>query len=121
MLVGDGGSKHDPTDEIVGNPIHAFNLVKRFVVDWKKIENDLSKDDCKETAFKIKKRRLKTVLPKEDDLHQSAQVILTKPIFIVHSYRSSRGIFKWAVKKRRHHMGLGLSYIFIDFGISVQC
>ena len=78
MLVGDGGSKHDPSDEVVGNPIHAFNLVKRFVVDWKKIEKDLSTDDWKETAFKIKKRRLKTVLPKEDDLHQSAQVILTK-------------------------------------------
>ena len=100
MLVGDGGSKHDPTDEVVGNPIHAFNLVKRFVVDWKKIENDLSKDDWKETAFKIKKRRLKTVLPKEDDLHQSAQVILTKPTFI-HIVKS-RGNFKWAVKKRRH-------------------
>ena len=85
MLVVDGGSKHDPTDEIVGNPIHAFNLVKRFVVDWKKIENDLSKDDWKETAFKIKKRRLKTVLPKEDDLHQSAQVILTKPTLYISS------------------------------------
>ena len=63
-------------DRVAGNPIHAYNLVKRFVVDWKRIEQDLAKDEWKETAFKLKKRRLGTVQPKDDDLHKSAQAII---------------------------------------------
>ena len=64
------------TERIIGNPIHAFNMVKRFAVDWKKIEKDLEQQNTewKDTAFKLKKRRLKTVQLKEQDLHQSAQV-----------------------------------------------
>jgi uncharacterized protein YpuA (DUF1002 family) len=33
------------TDRVVGNPIHAYKMMKRFSVDWKKIENDLKEDD----------------------------------------------------------------------------
>ena len=46
-------------DRVVGNPIHAYKMMKRFSVDWNKIEQDLKKDDwsgrqkrCSFSAFK---------------------------------------------------------------------
>ena len=64
------------TERITGNPIHAFNMVKRFAIDWKLIEKDLQQQntDWQDMVFELKKRRLKTVQLKEQDLHQSAQV-----------------------------------------------
>ena len=32
-------------ENIVGNPIHAYKMIKRFAVDWNKIEDDLKEDD----------------------------------------------------------------------------
>ena len=32
-------------DRIVGNPIHAYKMMKRFSVDLGKIEKDLKEDD----------------------------------------------------------------------------
>jgi len=65
-------------DRVAGNPIHAYNLVKRLTVDWKRVEQDLAGHEVawKETAFQLKKRRLGTVQPKEEDLHGSAQAII---------------------------------------------
>ena len=63
-------------ERVVGNPIHAYKAVKRFVVDWRQIEKDLAKDDWKDTNFKLKKRRLGSVVPREDDLNGSAQSII---------------------------------------------
>ena len=34
-------------DLIAGNPIHAYKMMKRFAVDWKKLEQDLTEDDWK--------------------------------------------------------------------------
>jgi hypothetical protein len=34
-------------DRISGNPIHAYKMMKRFAVDWKKLEQDLTEDDWK--------------------------------------------------------------------------
>jgi len=34
-------------DRVIGNPIHAYKLMKRFAVDWKKLEQDLTDDDWK--------------------------------------------------------------------------
>ena len=32
-------------DRIVGNPVHAFNLIRRFTIDIPNIEKDLRGDD----------------------------------------------------------------------------
>ena len=34
-------------DRLVGNPIHAFNLIRRFTVDIPSLEQDLKEDDWK--------------------------------------------------------------------------
>jgi hypothetical protein len=39
-------------DRVVGNPIHAYKLMKRFAVDWKKLEQDLTDDDWKGNGLK---------------------------------------------------------------------
>lgn len=41
-------------DRVVGNPIHAYKLMKRFAVDWKKLEQDLTDDDWKGNGLKWK-------------------------------------------------------------------
>jgi uncharacterized protein YjaZ len=42
--VGDGDSG-ELLNRIVGNPIHAYKMMKRFSIDWKKIELSLEEDD----------------------------------------------------------------------------
>ena len=41
------GSDSEFFDRITGNPIHAYKMIKRFAVDWKKLEADLNEDDWK--------------------------------------------------------------------------
>jgi hypothetical protein len=44
----DGGGDGDSGEllnRIVGNPIHAYKMMKRFSIDWKKIELSLEEDD----------------------------------------------------------------------------
>ena len=36
------GSDSEFFDRITGNPIHAYKMIKRFAVDWKKLEADLN-------------------------------------------------------------------------------
>ena len=38
-------TSHEHIDRIVGNPVHAFQLMRRFTVDIPNIEKDLKKDD----------------------------------------------------------------------------
>ena len=38
-------SESEYMDRIVGNPVHAFNLIRRFTVDIPNIERDLRGDD----------------------------------------------------------------------------
>lgn len=33
------------TDEIIGNPLQAFQLVKRLTIDWRKIEELMEKEN----------------------------------------------------------------------------
>ena len=40
-----GDAETEFLDRIVGNPIHAYKMMKRFTVDLKKIENDLKEKD----------------------------------------------------------------------------
>lgn len=63
-------------ERIAGNPIHAYKLMKRFSVDWKKIEEDLKNNDWTETEFALKRKRLSPVTPREDDLNGSAQSLI---------------------------------------------
>ena len=46
----DGGvteSDADYASRLVGNPIHAFNLMRRFSIDIPNIEKDIKEDDWK--------------------------------------------------------------------------
>ena len=40
-------SEQEYVDRLVGNPIHAFNLMRRFTVDIPSLEKDLREDDWK--------------------------------------------------------------------------
>ena len=40
-------SEAEYIERIVGNPVHAFNLIRRFTVDIPNIEKDLKEDDWK--------------------------------------------------------------------------
>ena len=40
-------SDADFTSRLVGNPVHAFNLIRRFSIDIPNIEKDIKEDDWK--------------------------------------------------------------------------
>ena len=40
-------SETEYIDRLVGNPLHAFNLIRRFTIDIPNIEKDLKQDDWK--------------------------------------------------------------------------
>ena len=40
-------SDADYTSRLVGNPVHAFNLIRRFSIDIPNIEKDIKEDDWK--------------------------------------------------------------------------
>ena len=40
-------SDADFTSRLVGNPVHAFNLIRRFSIDIPNIEKDIREDDWK--------------------------------------------------------------------------
>ena len=44
---GTASSDSEFLDRVAGNPIHAYKMMKRFAVDWKKLEADLTEDDWK--------------------------------------------------------------------------
>ena len=63
-------------EKIIGNPIHAYKMMKRFAVDWQLIEKDLQTDEWSEVEFMLKKKRLGNVIPREEDLHGAAQALI---------------------------------------------
>ena len=63
-------------EKIATNPIHAFKMMKRFTVDWKSLQQDLEANDWQEVEFKLKKKKLGSVIPRDEDLHGAAQSLI---------------------------------------------
>lgn len=63
-------------DKIATNPIHAFKMMKRFTVDWKTLQKDLEANEWDEVEFMLKKKRLGSVIPRDEDLHGAAQSLI---------------------------------------------
>lgn len=61
-------------DEIIGNPLQAFQLVKRLTIDWRTISKLFEKDSWNE----VKKitADYQSIMPKDDDLHGAALAIV---------------------------------------------
>ena len=69
-------SEEDLMEKIATNPIHAYKMMKRFTVDWKTLQKDLEETDWDEVEFMLKKKKLGTVIPREEDLHGAAQALI---------------------------------------------
>jgi len=69
-------SEEEKSERLAGNPIHAYNLIKRFNIDLKNIEADIKQDDWSESSVAVQRLRLGSVVPKEEDLHGSAQSLI---------------------------------------------
>ena len=69
-------SEEELAERIATNPLHAYKMMKRFNVDWKTLEQDLETHDWEEVEFMLKKKRLGTVIPREEDLHGAAQALI---------------------------------------------
>jgi len=63
-------------ESLVGNPVHAFSVVKRLAVDWASIQAELSTDPWKDSEEAVEHLRLEGVVPKEKDLHGAAQALI---------------------------------------------
>ena len=51
-------------------------MIKRFTVDWRKLQKDLETDDWSEVEFMLKKKKLGTIVPRDEDLHGAAQALI---------------------------------------------
>ena len=69
-------SEEDLIEKIATNPIHAYKMMKRFTVDWKTLQKDLEETDWDEVQFMLKKKKLGTVIPRDEDLHGAAQALI---------------------------------------------
>ena len=69
-------SEEDLYDKIATNPIHAYKMMKRFTVDWKSLQADLEANDWQEVEFMLKKKKLGTLVPRDEDLHGAAQALI---------------------------------------------
>lgn len=61
-------------EEIVGNPLQAFQLVKRLTIDWKGI-TELFKQDTWNDVQRLT-QDYKAIMPSDDDLHGAALAIV---------------------------------------------
>ncbi|KAG9510427.1 Prolyl 4-hydroxylase subunit alpha-1 [Fragariocoptes setiger] len=61
-------------EEIIGNPLQAFQLVKRLTIDWRGI-NELFKQDQWQEVRKLT-HDYKAIMPTDDDLHGAALAIV---------------------------------------------
>lgn len=61
-------------EDIVGNPLQAFQLVKRLTIDWKSI-SDLFKHDQWNEVQRLT-QDYKSIMPSDDDLHGAALAIV---------------------------------------------
>jgi len=69
-------SREELTQRLVGNPIHAYNLIRRFAIDIEIIEKDIAEDDWAASSVAVQKLRLGSVAPKDTDLHGAAQALI---------------------------------------------
>jgi len=69
-------NQEELTERLVGNPIHAYNLIRRFSIDVGNIERDIQEDDWAASSVAVQKLRLGSVAPKESDLHGAAQALI---------------------------------------------
>lgn len=69
-------SEDELLEKIATNPIHAYKMMKRFTVDWKTLQTELEANDWQEVEFMLKKRRLGSVFPRDEDLHGAAQSLI---------------------------------------------
>lgn len=61
-------------EEIVGNPLQAFQLVKRLTIDWKSISELFKQDNWQEVQRLT--QDYKSIMPSDDDLHGAALAII---------------------------------------------
>ncbi|XP_043197658.1 prolyl 4-hydroxylase subunit alpha-1-like, partial [Amphibalanus amphitrite] len=61
---------------VAGNPVHAFHLTKRFVSDWRQIQNIMRKDQWSDVAQQIDALKLGARLPKVTDLEGMAKALV---------------------------------------------
>lgn len=61
-------------DEIIGNPLQAFQLVKRLTIDWRTISELFKKDGWSEVQQIT--QEYKSIMPSDDDLHGAALAIV---------------------------------------------
>lgn len=69
-------TREEFTERLVGNPIHAYNLIRRFSIDMENIEKDLRDDDWTASSVAVQKIRLGAVVPRDQDLHGAAQALI---------------------------------------------
>ena len=69
-------SEEELAEKIATNPIHAYKMMKRFTVDWKSLQQDLESHDWQEVEFMLKKKKLGTIVPRDEDLHGAAQALI---------------------------------------------
>ena len=50
--------------------------MKRFTVDWKSLQQDLESHDWQEVEFMLKKKKLGTIVPRDEDLHGADQALI---------------------------------------------
>ena len=71
----DEGCSEDITEQIIGNPIENFQLLKRVTVTWKKVLSSIENIDGKKIVSNLKKVKKKEKLPNDDDLNFAAKSI----------------------------------------------
>ena len=100
-------SEDELAERIASNPLHAYKMMKRFNVDWKTLEQDLESHDWDDVEFMLKKKRLGTVIPREEDLHGAAQALIRLQdvyeldIRDLSKGRNFRTNFQWALIKTK--------------------
>ncbi|XP_054167390.1 prolyl 4-hydroxylase subunit alpha-1-like [Oppia nitens] len=63
------------TDEIVGNPIQAFQLVKRLTINWRRIENIMAKENLWNKIEELTDV-YQSFMPSQEDLHGAALALV---------------------------------------------
>lgn len=62
-------------EEIIGNPLQAYQLVKRLTIDWRSI-NEMFTQDKQWQEIKRLTQDYKSIMPSDDDLHGAALAIV---------------------------------------------
>ena len=69
-------------------------MMKRFNVDWKTLQQDLETHDWDEVEFMLKKKKLGSVIPREEDLHGAAQALIRlQDVYELDIRDLSKGLF----------------------------